>query len=157
MTRLGIYAVGRLRAGPEREFIDDYLERAEKTGRSVGFGPVRVLEVEDKRRPGQAGEAELLRGAIADRAVRIVLDERGKQLGSPEFAQMIAGFRDDGAGEIAFVIGGADGVNPALRDAADMVLSLSTMVWPHMLARVMLAEQIYRAMTILTGGPYHRN
>ena len=157
MTRLGIYAVGRLRAGPEREFIDDYLERAEKTGRSVGFGPVRVLEVEDKRRPGQAGEAELLRGAIADRAVRIVLDERGKQLGSPEFAQMIAGFRDDGAGEIAFVIGGADGVDPALRDAADMVLSLSTMVWPHMLARVMLAEQIYRAMTILTGGPYHRN
>jgi 23S rRNA (pseudouridine1915-N3)-methyltransferase len=85
-----------------------------------------------------------------------VLDERGQMLSSPELAQQIARWRDAGRQDLTFVIGGADGIAPALRDRADLALSLGRMVWPHMLVRVMLAEQIYRSATILSGSPYHR-
>ena len=86
----------------------------------------------------------------------MALDERGQMLSSPELAQRIADWRDAGRQDLAFVIGGADGLVPALRDRADLALSFGRLVWPHMLVRVMLAEQIYRAATILSGSPYHR-
>ena len=86
----------------------------------------------------------------------MALDERGRTLTSPEFAATLARWRDAGRSEVAFVLGGADGIDPTLRDRADLVLSFGAMVWPHMLARVMLSEQIYRAATILSGSPYHR-
>lgn len=154
--RLRIVAVGRLRAGPERDLIDDYLKRADRTGRALGLGPVEVIEVEDKRGGGQAAEAALLRKAVPETAVLWALDERGKILSSPDFAQAIAGHRDDGAPEVCFMIGGADGIAPELRTQAHRKLSFGAMVWPHMLARVMLSEQIYRANSILAGAPYHR-
>jgi 23S rRNA (pseudouridine1915-N3)-methyltransferase len=88
--------------------------------------------------------------------VLVALDERGQMLSSPELAQRIADWRDAGRQDLAFVIGGADGLAPALRDRADLALSFGRLVWPHMLVRVMLAEQIYRAATILSGSPYHR-
>ena len=103
-----------------------------------------------------AAEGALLSRAIPEGAALCVLDERGKVLSSPEFAQALAGWRDGGRQDAAFVIGGADGVDPDLRARADLVISLGRMVWPHMLARVMLAEQLYRAATILAGSPYHR-
>ncbi|MBV2358990.1 23S rRNA (pseudouridine(1915)-N(3))-methyltransferase RlmH [Thalassococcus sp. CAU 1522] len=154
--RLHLCVVGRLRAGPERDLIDDYLDRATRTGRGLGLGPVSEHAVEDRKGGGMAAEAALLTRAVPDGARLCVLDERGKALSSPEFADTLAGWRDGGAANAAFVIGGADGVDPTLRDNADLVLSLGRMVWPHMLARVMLAEQLYRATAILAGTPYHR-
>lgn len=154
--RLHICAVGRLRAGPERTLIDDYLLRADRTGRSLGLGPASEHEVEDRKGGGMAGEAALLERAIPDGAVIVALDERGRQLSSPEFADTLAGWRDAGRGDAAFLIGGADGLAPDLRARADLLLGLGPMVWPHMLVRVMLAEQLYRAASILSGAPYHR-
>jgi 23S rRNA (pseudouridine1915-N3)-methyltransferase len=153
--RLTICAVGRLRSGPERALVDDYLDRFNRAGRALGFGPVSLTEVEDKRGGGMAAEAALLARAIPEDALTCVLDERGDVLTSPAFATRLAGWRDKGR-SVAFVIGGADGIDPALRAQADSALSLGAMVWPHMLVRVMLAEQLYRAAAILAGSPYHR-
>lgn len=150
-----IAAVGRLRQGPEASLIADYLDRHAKAGRALGLPPVNLVEVEDKRGGGMAAEAPLLARAIPDGAALVVLDERGQMLSSPEFAARIAGFRD-AARDLAFVIGGTDGIDPGLRSRADLAVSFGRMVWPHMLVRVMLAEQIYRATTILAGSPYHR-
>lgn len=154
--RLHICAVGRLRAGPERDLVDDYLQRLDRTGRPLGLGPTQEHEVEDKKGGGMAAEGALLSRAIPDGAALCVLDERGKTLTSPEFAQILAQWRDGGRQDAAFVIGGADGVDPVLRGRADLAISFGRMVWPHMLVRVMLAEQLYRAATILGGSPYHR-
>lgn len=154
--RLHLCAVGRLRAGPERALVDDYLDRLGKTGRALGLGPVSEHEVEDKRGGGMAAEADLLARAVPPGAVLCILDERGRSLSSPEFAAQIARWRDGGRQDAAFVIGGADGIDPALRARADLAISFGAMVWPHMLVRVMLAEQLYRAATILAGSPYHR-
>ena len=154
--RIHICAVGRLRGGPEKTLIDDYLTRFDRTGRALGLGPARVAEVEDRKGGGMAAEAALLRGAVPAGAVLCALDERGVQMTSPDFAQRLGRWRDDGRGDLAFVIGGADGLAPDLRAEADMSLSFGAMVWPHMLARVMLAEQLYRAASILAGSPYHR-
>jgi len=155
-VKVHICTVGRLRAGPEKMLIDDYLTRFDRTGRGLSLGPVSVLEVDDRKGGGMAGEAALLRRAIPDGAVICALDERGTVETSPKFANRIAGWRDAGRSALAFVIGGADGIDPALRTEADHLLSFGKMVWPHMLVRVMLAEQLYRAASILSGGPYHR-
>ena len=155
--RVHICAVGRLRAGPERAILDDYLGRFDRTGRGLGLTLGQVSEVEDRKGGGMAAEAALLARAIPDGAVVAALDERGKAMTSPAFAELLAQRRDDGAGDVAFVIGGADGIDPDLRAKADVSISLGKMVWPHMLVRVMLAEQLYRAATILAGTPYHRS
>jgi 23S rRNA (pseudouridine1915-N3)-methyltransferase len=154
--RLHLIAVGRLRAGPERDLVDDYVQRFDRTGRPLGLGPVLLHEVEDKRNLGMGAEADLLARALPSGAVFVTLDERGKVMSSPEFAAQLARWRDGGRQDLAFVIGGADGIDPELRARADASISFGAMVWPHMLVRVMLAEQLYRAATILGGGPYHR-
>ena len=154
--RVHLCAVGRLRTGPERALVDDYLKRFDRTGRPLGLGPATEHEVEDKRGGGMAGEAALLARASPAGAIRVVLDERGAALDSPAFARWLAAWRDDGAGDLAFLIGGADGLAPELRESADFALSLGAMVWPHLLVRVLLAEQLYRAASILAGSPYHR-
>ena len=154
--RVHILAVGRLRSGPEKTLIDDYLTRFDRTGRALGLGPARVLEVEDRKGGGMAAEAALLARAVPKGAVICVLDERGKVETSPAFAQRLGGWRDNGRSDLALVIGGADGIDAALRGRADHALSFGKMVWPHMLVRVMVAEQLYRAASILAGGPYHR-
>ncbi|WP_299826413.1 23S rRNA (pseudouridine(1915)-N(3))-methyltransferase RlmH [uncultured Roseobacter sp.] len=154
--RVHIIAVGRLRAGPQKDLIDDYLQRFDRTGRALGLGPARVVEVDDRKGGGMAGEAALIRRALPAGAVLVALDERGKLETSPAFAQRLAGWRDAGRGDLALVIGGADGIDPGLRTEADLSLSFGKMVWPHMLVRVMLTEQLYRAASILAGAPYHR-
>ena len=154
--RVTLCVVGRLRAGPERDLIDDYLTRFDRTGRALGLGPAKVIEVEDKKGGGSVAEAALLRKAIPDRALLVTMDERGRVMTSPEFANKLAGWRDNSQRDLAIIIGGADGIAPDLRAEADFSLSFGKMVWPHMLARVMLSEQLYRAATILSGGPYHR-
>ncbi len=154
--RVHLCAVGRLRAGPERTLVDDYITRFDRTGRPLGLGPLTEHEVEDKKNLGMAAEGDLLARAVPTGALLTVLDERGVVLSSPDIAAQMARWRDGGRQDVAFVIGGADGIDPALRVRADFALSFGRMVWPHMLVRVMLAEQLYRAATILGGGPYHR-
>jgi len=153
--KVTICAVGKLRKGPELDLITDYLDRFGKAGRSFGLGPAAIVEVEDKRNLGMDAEAVLLERALPQGAVIITMDERGDVVSSPEFAARLGAWRD-GARDIAFLIGGADGIAPALRAKADWSLSFGRMVWPHMLVRVMLAEQLYRAGQILAGTPYHR-
>ena len=154
--RISIVAVGRLRAGPEKSLLDDYLTRFDRTGRALGLGPAKVIEVEDKKNAGMGAEAALLRKALPKGVVICTLDERGRVLSSPDFAKKLGGWRDAGRQDLALIIGGADGIDSNLRAEADFSLSFGSMVWPHMLVRVMLAEQLYRAATILSGGPYHR-
>ena len=154
--RLRILAVGRLKSGPEAELIADYLRRLEMAGRSVGLGPVEVTEIDERKASDKNGEGQLLLKAIPDGAIVIALDERGKLLTSPELSKNICQKRDDGTRELVFVIGGADGLSSEVLARADQSLSLGKMVWPHMLARVMLSEQLYRAVTIAAGSPYHR-
>lgn len=145
-----------MRAGPERELVDDYVTRFDRTGRALSLGPLTEHEVEDRKGGGMEAEAELLSRAIPGGALVVTMDERGKSLSSPEFSAELARWRDAGRQDVAFVIGGADGIAPSLRSRADFSISFGRMVWPHMLVRVMLAEQLYRAATILAGGPYHR-
>ena len=128
--------------------IDDYLDRFARTGRGVGLPAASVLEVEGR------DEAALLRRAVPAGSATVCLDERGAMLTSPDFADRLGGWRDD-ARDVCFLIGGADGLGD-LRDAADLTISFGRAVWPHMLARVMLCEQLYRAASILAGTPYHR-
>jgi len=154
--RVHVCAVGRLRAGPEHALITDYQTRFDRSGRGLGLGPVTITEVEDKKGGGQSTEADLLRRALPKGAIVCGMDERGKTLTSPEFADLLAKWRDAGRQDAAFLIGGADGLHPDLRQETDTTLSLGKMVWPHMLARVMLCEQLYRAASILAGAPYHR-
>lgn len=154
--RVHIVAVGRLRAGPERDLIDDYLTRFDRTGRALALGPANVIEVEDKKNAGMGAEAALLEKAIPNGALVCIMDERGKVMTSPSFADQLGGWRDQGRQDVAFVIGGADGLDPTFRAKADAALSFGKMVWPHMLVRVMLSEQLYRAASILSGSPYHR-
>ncbi len=154
--KVHICAVGRLRSGPERDLLDDYLTRFDRTGRALGLGPATMHEVDDRKGGGMTTEAGLLSAVIPRGAVICALDERGKLMSSPDFANMMGNWRDEGRGDLAFVIGGADGIDPALRAQADAKLSFGKMVWPHMLARVMLSEQLYRAASILSGAPYHR-
>jgi 23S rRNA (pseudouridine1915-N3)-methyltransferase len=135
--------------------VRDYAERATASGRSLGLGPVEVVELES-RKPGKAAEGELLLEHL-DGAYVIACDEHGKAHPSRAFATRIAKLRDDGARKLVIVIGGADGHSPELLARADETLAFGPQTWPHALARVMLAEQVYRAVTILAGGPYHRD
>ncbi|WRH62620.1 MAG: 23S rRNA (pseudouridine(1915)-N(3))-methyltransferase RlmH [Fuscovulum sp.] len=155
--RVHVCAVGRIRADqPERAIFEDYHMRFNRTGKPLALGPLFETEVEDKKGGGMEAEAELLARAVPAGALLVTMDERGKVMSSPEFSAQLARWRDEGRQDVAFVIGGADGIAPGLRDRAAFSISFGRMVWPHMLVRVMLAEQLYRAATILSGGPYHR-
>lgn len=132
-----------------------YAARLARTGRSVSLGPLEVAEV-DAKGAGREAEGVLLRRALPAGAPVVALDERGRMLGSRELASRLGTWRDEGARETVFLIGGADGLCPELRGEADLALSLGAMVWPHRLVRAMLAEQLYRASSILAGTPYHR-
>ena len=152
--KIHLVAVGRLRRGPEKAMVDDYLDRFARTGRGLGLPPVTLTEVEPKG-AGMAVEADAIVRVLPPGAVLAIFDERGRAVTSPDFAAQIGEWRD-AARDVAFLIGGADGIDPSLRDRADAAFSLGAMVWPHMLVRVMLAEQLYRAASILAGAPYHR-
>ena len=150
--RITVIAVGRLKSGPEVALAQQFHTRL--------TWPVTIREVEEKRNLPPASlrkrEGELLLAACAKTATIIALDERGKSLSSREFAVRLGRWRDDGEAEIAFIIGGANGLDKAVLDRASLVLSLGPMTWPHQLARGLLLEQLYRGQQILAGHPYHR-
>ena len=158
--RIGVHAVGRMKAGPERELADRYFSRFAKAGPAIGLEFSGVAEIAesrarsaDERRREEAAALDTHRGDAA----LVLLDERGRNPASEDIAGQIAKLRDAGRKRLVFAIGGPDGHDAASRDGADMVLSFGAQTWPHQLVRVMLAEQLYRAATILSGHPYHRS
>lgn len=164
--RILIAAVGRAaRESAETSLASGYLKKAELLGARLGLGPVMFREVEDRRsRSDSAGETqrkqregELLLAQMPEGAHLVALDGGGSELSSGHFAEWLAQIRDQGCRDLAFVIGGADGLSDQLMALAKKRLSLGAMTWPHMLVRAMLAEQIYRAVTILANHPYHRS
>lgn len=151
--RIAILAIGRARGGPAMDLFADYVKRLP--------WPVQLRELEDRKSGGSASErklreAALLHGAIPKGAIVIALDEQGKTPSSTEFAKLLGGLVDEGTADLCFLIGGADGLDSSLKTQARSLLSLGPMTWPHLLVRALLAEQLYRAHTILTGHPYHR-
>ena len=153
--KIGLLCVGRLGRAPEGALAADYAARATLHGRPLGLGPVEILEVE-ARKAGKPAEAEALLAKLPEGRL-IACDEHGKVHTSRAFASRLQTLRDEGLRQVTFVIGGADGLDSVLLHRADETLAFGPQTWPHALARVMLAEQVYRAVTILAGGPYHRD
>ncbi len=157
--RIAIAAIGRMKQGPERELVSRYLDRARASGKALALTGFDVLEFAESR-AGSADarkdeEARTLSAALPE-GVRVVLDEHGKSISSQAFATQLGRWRDDGRAAVSFVIGGADGHGRDLLSGADLTLSFSPLTWPHQMVRIMLAEQLYRTTTILSGHPYHR-
>ncbi len=159
--RLSIIAIGRLKAGPDRDLYQRYADRLTGVGRALSLGPLQLVELAEARAAQATArrneEADHILTKLPDTADLIVLDENGKQYSSERFAQMIGARRDAGTQELCFAIGGPDGHGAAVRDAARATLGLGRMTLPHGLARIVLVEQLYRAATILAGHPYHRS
>jgi len=158
--RIGIVAVGRMKSGPERGLADRYLERFAKSGPAIGLEFSGVDELPESRAASsdarKKDESLRILERIAPGSILILLDERGKNIPSQDLAHRIAAWRDAAAKSLALSIGGADGHDAGLRQRADLVLSFGAQTWPHQMVRIMAAEQLYRAVTILSGHPYHR-
>jgi len=161
MARLVIIAVGRLKAGPEQEMVREYLKRATPLLRRLGLGDAQIKEIAESR-AGSATqrrqqEARAILKALDERAVIVALDERGENLSSRAFAERLRRLAARAPAQLAIIIGGPDGLDEDIRRRADLLLSFGRLTWPHRLARVMLAEQLYRAGSIAAGLPYHRD
>ena len=158
--RLALIGVGRLKSGPERELFDRYFKRLADLARSQGISGVDLREVEEGRarraEDRQAEEARAILAAAPKGAWLALLDERGAAMTSAQWAAEIGKAREAAAPAYAVVIGGPDGLDPALRAQARTILAFGAMTWPHQLVRVMASEQLYRALSILGGHPYHR-
>ena len=158
--RIVIAAVGRLKQGPERELAERYRKRAADAGRSVGLAAFDMIEIRESRADNvgrrMLEESIAIANIIPDRAVTVILDERGESVSSASFAGHLQGWRTQVRPAAVFMIGGADGLAPSLRERADLAIAFGAATWPHQLVRIMLLEQLYRAVTILSGHPYHR-
>lgn len=159
--KISVHAVGRMKAGPERELADRYFERFAKSGPAIGLEFGGIIEIAEGRSQSaaerQRDEGSRLQAQLAPGTALILLDERGKNLSSQDFASRIGLLRDGGRKALVLAIGGADGHDASLRDQAELLLSFGALTWPHQLVRVMLGEQLYRVATILSGHPYHRS
>lgn len=158
--RISLFAVGRLKSGPEKDLASRYLDRFSKAGPAVGLEFSRLIEVPESRASNadtrKKEEATILQKSLPEGGLLVLLDERGKSMDSESFAQMIGRFNDSGKRDMLIAIGGADGLDPELQSRADAVVNLGIMTWPHQLVRILIAEQLYRAVTIIAGHPYHR-
>jgi 23S rRNA (pseudouridine1915-N3)-methyltransferase len=158
--RILIAAVGRLKQGPERELAERYRKRIDSVGRGVGLQGPDIIEIKESR--ADNAERRMLEESIAianvipEGAVTVILDERGDNLSSASFAGHLQGWRAEDRPAIVFIIGAADGIAASLRDKAKLAIAFGAATWPHQFVRIMLLEQIYRAVTILSGHPYHR-
>lgn len=152
-----IRAAGLLKSGPERTLIDDYLGRARVIGRNIGFPDISESAVDTRAAKSRSAETETILSITKPGGVLVVLDERGKALTSRQMATQIANWRDDGVRNLVIAIGGADGFEPSALPAGAVKWQLGKPTWPHKLVRVMITEQVYRALSILAGTPYHRD
>lgn len=157
--KITIAAIGRLKTGPEREIADRLLSRAKAAGRKLGIS-FDIREFPESRagseRSRKDQEAAVLLAAVPEKAILVALDEHGRSIDSLSFAQQLAKWRDAGVSELVFAIGGPDGHGAAIRERRALDLAFGAMTWPHQLVRLLLAEQLYRAVAILSGHPYHR-
>ena len=157
--RIVVAAVGRLKRGPEVELAERYRERSVKSGRGIGLRSLDIIEIAESRaRDAQRRVLEeliALANIIPERAATVLLDPRGETLDSNGLVKRLRGWNDGGR-DVAFVIGGPDGLAPTLSESATLHLAFGALTWPHQLVRVMLLEQIYRAITMMSGHPYHR-
>jgi 23S rRNA (pseudouridine1915-N3)-methyltransferase len=158
--RLLIAAVGRLKQGPERELAAAYRKRAEAIGRGFGLRDIEIVEIRESRAHDverrRTEESIAIANVIPEQAIVAMLDERGDNLDSATLAGLLRKWREEDRAAVCFVIGGADGLAPTLRERAKLKLAFGAATWPHQLVRIMLLEQLYRAGTILAGHPYHR-
>ena len=158
--RILVVAVGRLKQGPERELAERYRKRAAAAGRSAGLSAFDIVEIKESRAGDAARrmleESIAIANVIPERAVTVILDQRGENMSSASFAGRLQGWRSQDHPAVAFIIGAADGLAPTLREKASLAIAFGAATWPHQLIRIMLLEQLYRAVTILTGHPYHR-
>jgi 23S rRNA (pseudouridine1915-N3)-methyltransferase len=157
--QLSILAIGRMKAGPERELCERYLARACQSGREIGFRGPDIIELPESRarRPDDRKSEEAAALAVRAGALTVALDERAPSLSSEAFAQKLGAARDAGKASLSFIIGGADGLDSGLVKTAHWSLSFGALTLPHQIVRVLVAEQLYRAMTIISGHPYHRS
>jgi 23S rRNA (pseudouridine1915-N3)-methyltransferase len=159
-VRLWILAIGHARGTSEGVLVEDFIGRAQKMGRNLGFPAVTVEEISVSKVRDVAtrmkDEAERLADKLPDGAHIVLLDAKGKGMTSEDFAEFLGALRDAGTRDLAFVIGGPDGLDPLPGKKSGRSLAFGPQTWPHLLARALLSEQIYRAMTILAGHPYHR-
>ena len=160
--QLSIIAIGQMRGADEMPLVEDFHRRIEASGRQLGISSLSFLELRAKRGLTGGEKKRSENALIADALARrngplIVLDEAGKSLTSRAFTDRLQGWIERGDSDVTFVIGGAEGLDDKIRARADMVLSFGPMTWPHMLARVLLCEQIWRSVSILTRHPYHRD
>ena len=159
--RLQVLGIGKLKAGPEKTLADEYQARLEGLGRKAGITKLTVTDFAESQgqtaSQRQAEEARRLADALAPKAFTLVLDERGKAFTSKGFSQLLQCHLDQGTPDLAFLIGGPDGHGAETRKHAGQLISLGEMTWPHRLVRIMLLEQIYRAVTIMVNHPYHRS
>jgi len=158
--RVVLLAIGRMKKGPETELAERYVKRAKQAGRQIGLRDIEIIEIRESR-AADAGkrmveESIALANVIPEGAVTVMLDERGDSLGSADFADHMRKWRDAGVPAAVFIIGGPDGLAQSLRDKAKLKLAFGAATWPHQMVRIMLLEQVYRAITILSGHPYHR-
>jgi 23S rRNA (pseudouridine1915-N3)-methyltransferase len=158
--RLWVFAVGSARGSSEGALCDEYRERAVKLGRNIGFTAVNIEELAIAKardvKTRMADEAQRLASRLPDGAHIVLLDAKGKGMTSEEFADMLGALRDAGTRDLVFVIGGPDGLASLPGKKAGRSLAFGPQTWPHLLVRALLTEQLYRAMTILAGHPYHR-
>ena len=155
--RIRILCIGRMKDGPERELVDDYLARAQKTGKSLGYRAVEEIELNSSSKDDEGQRLLAKHGSGSQGGgILIRLDERGEAWTSQELSKRLARWRDAGEDAVSFVIGGADGTSPAVAAAARHTVSFGVQTWPHKLVRVLIAEQVYRALSIEAGSPYHR-
>ena len=158
--RLIVAAIGRLKAGPERELAERYRDRVAKAGRAVGLRDIEIVEIRESQVQDVARrvleESIALANLIPERAVVVALYATGENLDSGSLTGTLRGWRDAGRPAAVFCIGGADGLGVEIKRRADLTLAFGAATWPHQLVRIMLLEQLYRAVTILAGHPYHR-
>jgi 23S rRNA (pseudouridine1915-N3)-methyltransferase len=158
--RIVVAAVGRLKQGPERELAARYHKLAASTGRSAGINGFDIIEIGESRASDPARrmteESIAIANVMPEDCMMVILDQRGESMSSPSFAGRLQGWRAQKKAAVAFVVGGHDGLAPSLREKAELAIAFGAATWPHGLARIMLLEQIYRAITILAGHPYHR-
>jgi 23S rRNA (pseudouridine1915-N3)-methyltransferase len=159
--RIVIAAVGRLKQGPERELAERYRKRAANAGRSAGVSALDIVEIKESRAGDSARrmleESIAIANVIPDDGVIVLLDGRGESMSSSAFAGRLQGWRAEDRSAVTFIIGGHDGLAPNLREKSGLAIAFGAATWPHQLVRIMLLEQLYRAVTILAGHPYHRS
>ena len=159
--RIRIGAIGKLKKGAEKQLVADYISRAKKMGRQLGISDVSEFELNESQNQTVSGrkadEAENLLSRLDAQSVIIALDEYGQNLSSRKFAKILSGLKDGGQGEAVLLIGGPDGHGDAVLKRARYKIALGAMTWPHRIARILVAEQLYRATTIMANHPYHRD